>query len=221
MQTKICSKCEIEKEISEFHNDSRKKDGHYSACKKCVISRVRNYADNNKEKIRLSNKNYRESHKEKIIKYREDNKDYYKEYNKKYLPEYYRANKEEFLDNQREYNKNRRHTDLNFKLLCHLRNRIYRALKGSDKSQTTLELLGCSPKELKKHLISQFTDGMTWENYGRFGWVLDHIRPCASFDLSKESERKICFHYSNLQPLWWYDNIIKRDKYVILNTESK
>ena len=54
---------------------------------------------------------------------------------------------------------------------------------------------------------------MTWDNYGRSGWVIDHIRPCASFNLSKSSEQKKCFHYSNLQPLWEEDNLVKSDKY--------
>ena len=54
---------------------------------------------------------------------------------------------------------------------------------------------------------------MNWLNYGRHGWHVDHIRPCASFDLSKPSEQKKCFNYKNLQPLWEEDNLAKSDKY--------
>jgi hypothetical protein len=53
---------------------------------------------------------------------------------------------------------------------------------------------------------------MTWDNYGKKGWHVDYILPCASFDLTKEEEQKKCFHYTNLQPLWWLDNIKKSDK---------
>jgi hypothetical protein len=54
---------------------------------------------------------------------------------------------------------------------------------------------------------------MSWNNYGIKGWHIDHIKPCSSFDLSDLEQQKKCFHYTNLQPLWWYDNLIKSDKY--------
>jgi len=53
---------------------------------------------------------------------------------------------------------------------------------------------------------------MTWSNYGK-GWHIDHIKPCASFDLSNPEQQKICFHYTNLQPLWAIDNIKKGAKF--------
>ena len=70
-------------------------------------------------------------------------------------------------------------------------------------------LIGCSLEELKKHLESQFKPGMSWKNRGRNGWHIDHIKPCASFDLSKSEEQHKCFHYSNLQPLWAKENLRK------------
>ena len=45
---------------------------------------------------------------------------------------------------------------------------------------------------------------MTWENYGE--WEVDHILPCASFDLEQPEAQRQCFHYTNLQPLWKADN---------------
>ena len=54
---------------------------------------------------------------------------------------------------------------------------------------------------------------MSWDNYGTHGWHIDHIRPCASFDLSDEEQQKICFHYTNLQPLWAEDNLKKSKKW--------
>jgi hypothetical protein len=61
-------------------------------------------------------------------------------------------------------------------------------------------------------LEKQFTKGMNWKNYGK--WHIDHIKPCASFDLSLEHEQKLCFHFTNLQPLWAKDNIRKSDKII-------
>ena len=59
---------------------------------------------------------------------------------------------------------------------------------------------------------NKFQDGMNWENYGFYGWHIDHIIPCSSFDMIDPEQQKICFHYSNLQPLWAADNFRKSDK---------
>lgn len=75
-----------------------------------------------------------------------------------------------------------------------------------------MEFIGCSMTQLKSHLSSQFKDGMSWDNYGRKGWHIDHIIPCYSFDLIDPNEQKKCFHYTNLQPLWWLDNC-RKNKY--------
>ena len=80
-------------------------------------------------------------------------------------------------------------------------------------SKSKLELLGCSGEELKEWIENQFTEGMSWEKLGINGIHIDHIRPCASFDLTKEEDVKKCFHFSNLQPLWAKDNLIKGAKY--------
>jgi hypothetical protein len=76
-----------------------------------------------------------------------------------------------------------------------------------------MKKLGCDVITFKKYLESQFKEGMNWNNYGRKGWHIDHIRPCSNFDLSNLEQQKQCFHYTNLQPLWWKDNLIKSSKY--------
>ena len=72
--------------------------------------------------------------------------------------------------------------------------------------------MGCSIEELKIHLEKQFRDGMSWNNYGMYGWHIDHIKPCSAFDLTDLEQQKICFHYSNLQPLWAKENLSKGKK---------
>lgn len=69
--------------------------------------------------------------------------------------------------------------------------------------------LGCSISELKEHLESKFEPGMTWSTWGIRGWHIDHKIPLSSFDLTSTTECRSAFHYSNLQPLWWYDNLKK------------
>ena len=99
------------------------------------------------------------------------------------------------------------------KLANSQRRRVGRALKGIVKSNHTLEMIGCSAIELKDYIESKFQYGMSWENYGREGWHVDHIRPCASFDLSDPEQQEECFHYTNLQPLWAKDNLSKGSHY--------
>ena len=72
-----------------------------------------------------------------------------------------------------------------------------------------MKLIGCSIESLKNYLEKQFKKDMTWHNHGLYGWHIDHIRPCISFDLIKKSEQKKCFHYTNLQPLWAKENLSK------------
>lgn len=124
---------------------------------------------------------------------------------------YYKKNKEAINEHQRKHSLNRRRNDISYRLKGYLRRRIWSALKGKNKSKSTMILLGCSLEFLKQHLESKFKLGMSWNNYGK--WHVDHIKPCASFDLSKPNEQHKCFHYTNLQPLWAKENLSKNDKY--------
>ncbi len=235
MKTKICSKCGIKKKSSEFYKDKRAKDGYCSSCKMCK----KRYAQENKEKIKKYQKQWKkehkEYHKEQMAKWYKENKKnvlkrqkkYYEEYAeeiKEKVKEYQENNKEKIYKQKkkyekennnkiRKYRKNKYHTDINFKFSCNLRARLLLALKGKSKSASTLKLLGCSIKNLKEYLEKQFKSGMTWDNYGKDGWEIDHIKPCAKFDLTKPEEQRKCFNYKNLQPLWWRENRLKKDKY--------
>lgn len=86
--------------------------------------------------------------------------------------------------------------------------RIWHALKGVAKSAHTVELLGCPVCWLEVHIESMFRPGMTWENYGPV-WHIDHIRPCSSFDLADPEQQRVCFHWTNLQPLFAVENLEK------------
>jgi hypothetical protein len=102
------------------------------------------------------------------------------------------------------------------KIASNLRNRINLALCGKNKSESTMQLLGCTIPELLLYLELQFCVGMNWDNHGKDGWHIDHIRPCASFDLTDPEQQRKCFHYSNLQPLWAADNIRKGAKWQLM-----
>jgi len=70
-----------------------------------------------------------------------------------------------------------------------------------------LDLLGCTPGELREHIERQFKPGMSWENRGQ--WHVDHRRPLAWFDMRDPEQRRQACHYTNLQPLWALDNLSK------------
>lgn len=85
-----------------------------------------------------------------------------------------------------------------------LRTRLRKAVKGKI---SAVRDLGCSVDELKLLLESKFTEGMNWDNYGQ--WHIDHIKPLSKFDLTNPQELLKACHYTNLQPLWAKDNIVK------------
>ena len=166
--------------------------------------------------IRVDSKNYR-SKPENIIKIKE------KEKIRNQNPEFKlkaKIRKQKFMKNNkghinsynRAWEKNRRKIDPMFSIKKNLRNRVWAALKGLSKSDKTLKLLGCRIEELKKHLENKFEDGMDWNNYGV--WHIDHIIPCANFDFSDPKQQKICFHYTNLQPMWGEHNIKKGSRLI-------
>jgi len=112
---------------------------------------------------------------------------------------------------KREWERRTRKINVKYKIISNIRVRIGHLIRGTTKSSNTLKLLGCSLDILKSYLENKFKPGMTWQNYGE--WHIDHIRPCASFDLNKKSEQRKCFHYTNLQPLWAKENLMKGAKY--------
>lgn len=111
------------------------------------------------------------------------------------------------------YQRRRRRTDIQFMLAGRLRATLTRALRRQwvKKSKRTMELVGCSPQDLKAHIASQFVDGMTWAN--RHRWHVDHIIPLDSFDLKQIEEQYRAMHWSNLRPLWKELNQRKSNKF--------
>lgn len=100
---------------------------------------------------------------------------------------------------KKEYYKQKRKIDINYRLGQNLSRRVRYLLEKPLAKSYIIEFLGCSGYQLRKYLESKFTNAMSWTN--KATWEIDHIRPCASFDLSKTEEQAKCFHYTNLQPL--------------------
>ena len=243
---KTCTKCKAQKVFFEFSKNKAQKDGYHSQCKSCAKEYLKQYIENNKEKIKEKEKQYREKNKEKEKernkKYIKNNKNKIKEYRKEYAKKYYKKNKEKIIEYNKDYRKNnkekfkelykkyrknnkekfkdyhkeyvtnRRKIDPLFKLSHNIRNLINKSIKnkGFTKRSQTYKILGCTYEEFKIHLENQFTDGMTWENQGK--WHLDHIYPVS---LAKNEEELIKLnHYTNFQPLWAEDNLKKSNKII-------
>lgn len=207
--------------------------------KEKLREKVKLWRKNNKEKVRKANKKFREENQEYLKLYRngyiksgrrkETNKQWreqnlekakaidqkYRQKNRSKISERLKIlrSKPEFKEKHNaylsEYRRKRSLTDPSYKIVKNLRRRFLHAIKGNNKSVKTMELIGCKVEDLIKHLENLFLPEMSWENYGFSGWHIDHKIPCNSFDLSDPDQQKRCFHFTNLQPLWWKDNIAK------------
>ena len=212
--TKTCSTCHVCKPVALF----RKKR---NQCKTCIAAKNREWCQENKETIAAKKRKYGQENKEEIAdkkrKYRLKNKEKIAAKDRKYRQE----NKEKIAAKDRKYNqenkeehRKRYRSDPIYAMTSRLRNRMGKAVKAAGlgkKCASTIKLLGISPKGLKEWLEAQFTEGMTWEN--RSDWHVDHRVPCDAFDLTVETNQRICFWYKNLQPLWAKENVQKSNTY--------
>ena len=161
----------------------------------------------------LKRKNYKKN-KEKQIEYWKKNPEKYLlflEWKKNYNKNYKKKHKERILLQR----KDRLKKDKDFNMRNILRSRIYTVLKrkNTTKLESTLTLLGVDNIDtVLKYLESKFETWMNWDNHGE--WHIDHIKPCASFDLKCPVQQLACFHYTNLQPLKAIDNLKKGAKII-------
>lgn len=229
MKSAICARCNEEKEIrAKGYCCVCYRQQYYKKNNARVKEVIKAYYQQNKEEIKKRNRVLYYINKDRYVQvsryWRSKNKEYLKEKGRiKYL-----KNRDSILAKNRLtrrlyparyklYHKKaqqrmleRYKTDPNYKLRRLLSGYIRRSiLKGSNK---TIALLGADIDTVRKYIESKFKHGMCWDNHGPFGWHLDHIKPLASFDLTKEDEQRRCFHYKNLQPMWWRLNLLKGAK---------
>jgi hypothetical protein len=214
METKICRKCNEEKKSCEFGKNNQNKDGLKSYCNECRKLESKLYRENNKEKRSETLKKYYKNNKEKELLRFKNYVEKNPEKRKNTLLKYNIKNREKRNEGARNWKKNQRRTNPKYRLINNLRLRTKDFIKGQKNFNhiKTLEVLGCSKNFLKEYLENKFTDGMTWDNYGFYGWHIDHIIPLSSAK-TEEDVIKLC-HYTNLQPLWSEDNLKKGSKII-------
>jgi hypothetical protein len=193
-QTRRKSHIKVKTEKPELYAEKRKK------------------ADEKAKHLRKTDPEYRKYRKKFGDRWTKNNPDKVKGYQKDHW--YNRGGKEKRLA----HIKKRKSEDLGFRLLENSRARAYPFLKkalnlkdGENKPESMIALFGCNLSFLADHFRKQYRPGMSDENYGE--WEMDHIKPCSLFDFTKEEDRKACWHYSNLQPLWKEENKTKSDYY--------
>ncbi len=203
---KTCNKCKIEMDITHFRKKGiRKKSNkifYCSRCRKCLSEYEKVQRDKNKEKYK---KWYNENRKERNI----------------WRNLYYKKNKERLLkrnekykEKSKKYRLDRFKKDYLYKIKHILRCRLRSVLKfkSLSKNKKYNDIIGCSPEFLKEYLEQKFTEGMSWDNHGLYGWHIDHIIPLSSAK-TEEEVYELC-HYTNLQPLWADDNLKKSNKII-------
>jgi hypothetical protein len=187
---KNCISCNQYKELTEFTKRSSRKDGLDYYCKSCSAKKSKAYREKHKESLKERKKKDYEKNKERYSKYKS---------------EWKRKNRERINEKNRTYFKENPIQQF----LNSFRGRIRKVLsKTADGRQRSSDHLGCSTDTLRAHIESQFKNGMSWDNYGK--WHIDHIIPlyCAE----NEDEIFTLCHYTNLQPLWWDQNLTKGTK---------
>lgn len=225
--SKLCPTCNKIKELTEFNKNKNCKDGYQRECRNCCHTHHDKHY-HTKKSPRLK-ENLKEGHKictcckqELLLT----------EFNKQKGGRFgvsgeckvclFNRNKM-WRDNggkqwENNWTKIQRQTNPQYKLKQILRGRYLDALKRHtsggkvNKHHSAIELIGCSIDFYKQYLEQQFKPDMTWKNHGTL-WEIDHIKPCASFDLIYSEEQQKCFNYTNTQPLYYSDNRSKGDRY--------
>jgi hypothetical protein len=162
----------------------------------------------------VADKRWREKNKDSVREYVKTWNEKNKEHRKQYLKEYREKNIDNIRKTKRDYERNRKSRDPLYKLISNFRTAIYTVLKESnvDKYGHYFDILQYTPEELINHLEKQFTDTMTWDNYGI--WHVDHKLPITSFNIQEmgDDEFMRCWSLNNLQPMWGEENIRKSNK---------
>jgi hypothetical protein len=214
-QTKKCTGingCGQEKPLSEF--ELRSDTGNYRGqCVSCRKKFLKQYRTDNHEDILLAKKEYREENKDSIYEYNK----WYAETHKDEVRERQRNHQQDNRDNLNAARRERIKNDINFRIACNLRSRLWEIIKNGKKTGSAVRDLGCFVEYLMFRLESMFHinpktgEIMSLDNYGFYGWHVDHIIPISFFDLEYREELLVACNYLNLQPMWSEQNHSKSD----------
>jgi len=233
---KKCMKCGIEKNINEFYRNKSTKDGLCSYCKNCTKKHNKKYHCENRDALNKQKREHYQRNKiEALIKakdYYRKNKEKVREKNRKYnlenRREYYYQNKERIRGRERLYRKEnpekihkkdgkyskKRRQNPQYRVSMNISRGISRSLIKGKNKQHWEDIVEYTIFDLKEHLESRFSEGMSWDNYGFYGWTIDHIIPISLWEFTsyQDHEFKQCWALANLQPMWSSKNYSKGNR---------
>lgn len=181
---KECSKCHEIKDITHFIKDKKKYDGLYPSCKDCNNKRIASWHQDHNEEFASYQKEWSRKNRSKVTQQQNN-------WRKRQPKEYHLV----------------RNLSYRLKIFCNDQK------LGHFRTKQVEEALGCSREEFIIYIESKFKEGMSWNNYGKNGWEIDHIKPLIAFDWSIVSSISEANHYTNLQPMWLSDNRSKSGRW--------
>lgn len=212
VQTKTCTKCGETKGLSEYYPQRAGRFGVTSRCKRCCSALAAEYYEGNKDAVLERNSHWLEKNRDKhraiMGSWYTKNKEKVRANNQRWKDE----NPERVKELSREAGR-RRSKDKRHRFECAVKTSVRRGLlKGSKFGRRTFDLLGYTADDLRVHLENQFSPGMTWENHGE--WHIDHIIPLSAhnYETPDDLDFKRAWALENLQPLWAFDNMSKKDR---------
>jgi hypothetical protein len=226
---KTCTKCGETKSVEDYHKAKKGKFGRSATCKACKAIWAKQDREKYPEKWDARIKSWQARNPEKMRAIWAEGRKRTREKRAEYQRERYRSDPEKYNqitrdrrasnpEGTRAHNKksnDRRRKDPKFRLEQTVRRSIYSSISsGSKRGRKTFEILGYSPQDLRDHLEKHFHPGMSWDNYGKFGWHIDHIIPLSAhnYETPDDIDFKRAWALENLRPLWWQDNIKKGAK---------
>lgn len=198
---KRCSHCQQTKPRAEFHANKTTADRKSRYCKLCIAEKAALRADHR----RAYQRRWYEKNRTACLERAKKRSQKKQEEIRAYRRDYYGKNKTKIKAKVVAWQKAHPHIIAWRGLLKNSLASMNRSKNGS-----THKLLGYSATELKAHLETLWTVGMSWENYGE--WHIDHIRPIHSF--ASGTPPHIVNALSNLQPLWKTTRIIEGIEYL-------
>lgn len=218
---KTCNKCKELKPFAEFNKGKSSKDGHQYSCRVCQAEAAKTDRQLNPEKYKIrKRKSYDKNpkaHSEKSNECARKRREAFPELVRE------RGRKNRKIHSERRNarrratrgvcEKNKKDSDIGYRLRCNLRSRTSIALRNKQKTGSAVQDLGCTGQYLADYLETLFAEGMSWENYGNKegNWNIDHIAPLSAFNLEDRQHFLLANHYLNLQPMWHVENMSKND----------
>jgi hypothetical protein len=222
---KRCLKCGETKQLSLYYRRKDSKDGFGNTCCLCKNNQSADWRKKHPVESKMIRTKFYKNHPNYVRD--DENRKIWVKNNSQLIaatikkwryknPEKVKAYCKKWASNNPEKIKERR-ARWQYKLKNNMGRSLFGSLRENKQGTYWETLVGYTVNDLKKHLESLWKIGMTWENYGKYGWHIDHIIPISRlyFDSVNDPTFKFAWSLGNLQPLWAKDNLSKNNKIAV------